>query len=158
MREPIERAWSHAKMILGQHGRRDIKGIPEKEFIDFLSSEPSLRRGRYMEVINRWSQYYRDDSLLVLYFDDIVNRPEEVIDDVLKCIGLNAISENMHTKLHMTVHPGQKMDIPDNIFQVLFRIYQPEMKSMALKLGGVTKEWLASSETRNRSLGNHYRI
>ena len=150
IREPIERSWSHAKMILGLHGYIPTADISHNKFIDFLKSEPSLRRGRYSEIIDRWRMFYPADSFFLLYFDDLSENPERLVSDTLKFLGLGPMTEQMRNVLHVAVHKGQNMDIPDTLYLKLFELYEPELRLLARRYGGIAQKWLSNASRRNQ--------
>ena len=152
MREPIERAWSHAKMILGQHGYRSISKISEKKFIEFLHSEPSLRRGQYSQIIKRWETFYPAESFLRLYFDDVSENPELLVNKVIDFLGVGPMSEEMHAIIHKEIHKGQDLDIPDTIYLELFELYEQEMQVLASKYGGIAQRWFSNASNKNKEI------
>ena len=152
MREPIERAWSHAKMILGQHGFTPTDNISEGKFIEFLRGEASLRRGQYGQIIKRWKTFYPAESILCLYFDEISQNPELLIHEVINFLGLGPMSEEMYAMIHKEVHKGQDMKIPDTIYLELFNLYEQEMKELAAKNGGIAQKWYLNAENKNREI------
>lgn len=148
MRNPIERAWSHAKMVLGQHGKRPITNITEQEFLDYLHSEPSQRRGRYLETIDRWLDYYANEAFLPLFFEDIAQDPEQLMSVVLGFLGLNGLSSEMLDVSRTAVHKGQELGMNDAIFARLYDLYEPDMRLMAKRYGGVPQQWLDHASLR----------
>src|SRR5262245_2528584 len=57
MRNPVERAWSHALMSLVKHARRTIEEIPQSRFYThFLRHR---ERGHYSKILDRWLRVFR---------------------------------------------------------------------------------------------------
>ena len=55
MRNPIERAWSHAVMFLTTRQGRSYEDVSLAEFQEFLDSPPSTERSDYEKIIARWT-------------------------------------------------------------------------------------------------------
>lgn len=144
MRNPIERAWSHAKMILGKHGFRSVSDITEKEVAEFISGKPSCLRGGYTQMIDRWNSRFPDDQVLLFFFDDIVANPLAIVDKVLDFIGVDNVSDEMQKILNSTVHKGEEMTMPDNIVRLLYEEYESELVELTNWDGEAPKSWLVS--------------
>jgi len=107
LRDPIERAWSHFQM--GR--RRDTEHREFAQVIETLLTEDALQSGRSLPVPEHtggfesesdfyvtWSEYGRilakyttcfdPKQILVLYTEDLENKPQETLDRLLEFIGL----------------------------------------------------------------------
>jgi hypothetical protein len=108
LRDPVDRAISH------YHHSRAI-GLEPLGLEEALSAEPErlagelerlradphadsvalrhhsyIARGRYAEQLTRWLDVFADEQLLVLRFEDLVERPEAVLRAVFGHLGLPA--------------------------------------------------------------------
>src|SRR4029077_15793488 len=57
IRNPIDRAWSHAKKDLLRNRKRRFDDVSEAEFRAFFSDPYQLRCARYAEQCDRWSAH-----------------------------------------------------------------------------------------------------
>jgi hypothetical protein len=81
LRDPVERAWSHYVYD------RDAGHSPERfeEIVQTAGQTAEhyyVRMGRYVQHLRRWSTLVPREQLLVLWFDDLRDRPEQVWRDV----------------------------------------------------------------------------
>jgi len=75
-RDPVERAWSHAKKDILHHlNKRSYDEVSKKEFLDFFSLPYQLACGRYKDMMSKWLRHVKKENLFVLNFDDIVRDP-----------------------------------------------------------------------------------
>ena len=79
LRHPVERAWSNAVMQL-QLGSRP--GVGDNELRRHFESRGSTSRTAYLETLDRWSARFSPDRFFVGFFEDIVLRPVELLDEV----------------------------------------------------------------------------
>lgn len=88
IRNPVERAWSSAKMALG---RAEMKFCEASDawFIDHFNSKGSLLRGDYEACLRRWIEVYSAEQVLVLKFEDIKQTPDDVLSKCCHHIGIN---------------------------------------------------------------------
>src|SRR5262249_1211051 len=75
IRDPVERAWSHAKKDLARNKGRQLGDVSEQEFERFFTDPYQRQCAHYAENIDNWSAYLRPGHLLIGLFDDIDARP-----------------------------------------------------------------------------------
>ena len=88
VRDPIERAWSHALMELLQVRERRFENTPSDEFIAHFNSPASRQRGDYLTIIDNWLCHYRREQLFIGFYDDLTARPQLLLADILQHIGI----------------------------------------------------------------------
>ena len=79
LRNPIDRAWSHAKMELVRDKGRKFEDVPEKEFIDFFQDSYIESCGNYTAIIENWSSMLKAENIFTGIFDDISKSPHELL-------------------------------------------------------------------------------
>jgi len=98
LREPISRAFSEYQMIMNVD--RSIGS-----FSDCLIERPRLLdKGRYAVQLEAWFDAMGRDNVLVLFFDDIRDRPGEVLATLSNFLGLKTPIESGYEK--RTVNAG----------------------------------------------------
>jgi hypothetical protein len=89
MRDPVERAWSQAVMELVVRGGRALHEVPESEFLAFLESERSVSRGHYCRMLDNWLSWFPSEQLWVGFFEDIRERPRELMSELFAHLGVS---------------------------------------------------------------------
>jgi len=99
LRNPVDRAYSHYWMSR-ERGREDLS------FVDALAAEPErlatggkaagvyhsyVHRGHYMEQLQRLCTHYPRESLLVVLFEDLCDRPVETFQTVCRFLQLDEL-------------------------------------------------------------------
>lgn len=90
-RDPVERAYSHYKREVQTHGVKD-------QFYNLINeSDHFIKPGRYYTHINRFREYFPDDQLLILLFEEFVDSPQVVLDRIQDFLGLTEKFEDINS-------------------------------------------------------------
>lgn len=90
MRHPVERAYSHYAVIMAW--RCTTKGLPPLTLAGALREYPTiLDTSSYARQIERYLEYFDRRSILLLLLDDVRSRPEAVMDQVQRFVGVEPI-------------------------------------------------------------------
>lgn len=90
MRNPVDRAWSHAVMKLSREKRRPMESVPNSEIIGFLKSDACRRAGDYAVMIGNWTTVFPAERLFVAAYEDVSNTPVELLQRVFSHLGVSA--------------------------------------------------------------------
>ena len=90
IRNPVERAWSHAKMYFVQERKRRLEAVSDKEFAAFFSRRDQLRCAQYIRNMDRWLSCIDKESLFVGWFDDLERQPRKLLLDVMSLLGVKS--------------------------------------------------------------------
>jgi len=137
LRDPIERNWSHIRMI--------ARSLPDETPADLrrIASFPDvMARADYATIIARWSNFVPSQRNLILFMDDIATRPNILMADVCKFLGVE-FNEAFFKRLAKPTHVGEKLDIPPEIYELLkeqLRPFYAEISRLYPELGS---KWTA---------------
>jgi hypothetical protein len=114
LRNPIDRAWSHAVMNLATKTNRAIADIPAAEFYAHFTSASSVKRGCYPAILDNWFSVFPREQLFVGMFDDITARPQDLLSDVFDHLGVATpadwtpfpYQQVIHARVNGTRRPG----------------------------------------------------
>ncbi len=84
LRNPVERAYSHYWHLVSN-------GLTHRKFDDLIHSDPGtiLQRGLYKEQLKRFQDYFPQNQIFVLIFENFIRNTSEKLKDVLKFIDIN---------------------------------------------------------------------
>jgi hypothetical protein len=84
LRNPVDRAYSQYVLMRARH---DIKGL---SFEQAIANENGriLRRGIYVDQLERWVKYFPRKQMLVLRSEDLFHKTQETFERVLGFIGV----------------------------------------------------------------------
>jgi hypothetical protein len=135
IRNPIERAWSHAKKDLARKHQRRIEDVSDTELQEFFSDDYQLRCARSTEQFDNWSACLREGHLLVGVFDDIASRPETLLLDVMRFLGVRAERKYVGGLARAAVNPTETSVIPEQHRRFLEDLLAPELDALQERFG-----------------------
>lgn len=89
IRNPIERAWSHAVMNLVKSKGCRVEDVDESTFFDYFTRSALHRQGGYLGVIERWLSVFREDQLFIATLEMIKMEPQRVLAEIFTHIGVS---------------------------------------------------------------------
>jgi hypothetical protein len=134
LRDPIERNWSHIRMIARAEGRTDLLRI---------ATYPDLEgHANYPAVLERWHAAVPAARVLVVFADDIVEHPEYVIETVCDYLKID-FSKKYFPKLRTPVHVGDPAEIPEDLYDLLRVRLRPIYDRMLQIYPDIGRRWIA---------------
>jgi hypothetical protein len=123
VRDPVERAWSKAKMNLMKHKGQSYDMMPREVFFETFDDIQKAWIS-YRETIAAWRRHFRD--VFVGLFDDLQEDPESFYCSVCRFLGIeNAPPRN--DRLKTVVNKGIRLDAPEEYRAYLFAQYEAEI-------------------------------
>jgi hypothetical protein len=157
LRNPIERAWSHAKMrVLNQKRKEhtlkgtpiDVDSMPDEWYIEHFHSSNSLRRGDYESCLRNWHGAYDPQQLRVLLYDDLLGDPRRFLQECCRHLGVDAFpyagmeEDVLRRRVGTTVHS----EIRPSLLHELQGLYAGKIASLSDYLGqDLVRLWLDST-------------
>ncbi len=142
MRNPIERAWSHAVMDITKRGRqrKPTAEVTEEEFRRHIDGQASRQRGDYLGTLDRWLVHFAERQLFVGFLEDVNARPRFVLRRVFRFLG---VDEDAHVPVRQQpVHRGNAQSMPTAWARQLADRYLPMLEQLADRFGGHARRWL----------------
>lgn len=111
LRDPIERAWSHAKKTLIR-GKQNNATVTIEELEAYLKSSGQRQRADYASMIAMWKKHLRPGHLHVDLYDRIASEPKELLADIERFLGVTtqALFFNRHLNIKLNPTPEIPMD------------------------------------------------
>lgn len=161
LRNPVERAWSHALMDLGARRGRRPEEIQADEVISFLEQEHAARRSDYLAILDAWLDVFPEEQLLVGFFDEVQHHPRELLERVFQHISVSTDVDWTLFPLGDRIVPGVSPDrkghtvevaqgavpdaerhpAPQAVQRWLRSRYEGDLQRLAARLGGPTTRW-----------------
>jgi hypothetical protein len=141
MRNPIDRAWSSAKMALGRAEMVQDEAS-DQWFIDHFNSRSSLARGDYESCIRNWRSVYPSDQILLLRYEMIEFQPVALVNTCLNHLGLEDYLLPENSELFTTrIFAGDATQIRPRLLETLSNIYSDQIESLSQYLEQDFSEW-----------------
>jgi hypothetical protein len=135
IRDPVDRAWSHAKKDLVRKRNLRVEDVTESEFQQFFTDQYQLRCARYTEHIDNWSACLRQGHLLVCRFDDIAGRPEGLLADVMAFLGVRSDLRYIGTLAREAVNPTASPKVPEQYRRFLEELLRKDIAALKERFG-----------------------
>lgn len=144
LRNPIERAWSHAVMDLSILSGRDIREVSEAEFIQHFDGSESRLRGDYMRVMDIWQSVYSEEQFFIGFIEDVANQPEKLLHRVFHFLGVGEAGDSVGGQSRRKVHEGGHSRIPASYMQYLEDLYRDPIIQLSRYFEGQEAEYVKS--------------
>lgn len=141
IRNPIERAWSSAKMAL-KRAEMEIHEASDQWFLDHFRSQGSMLRGNYESCLRNWYEVYPDDQLLVAMFDELQQDPASLLRRCFHHIGVSEDNYPWPTDLTAKVFPTAQDHLPQQLRTELQGLYTDKIASLEKMLKIKLSHWL----------------
>jgi hypothetical protein len=135
IRNPIERAWSHAKKDLVRNRRRRFEDVSAEEFRTFFSDAYQLRCAHYVQQHEHWSARLKSGHLFVGIFDEIATRPEAMLLDVMRFLGVRSERRYIARGVRNPVNPTEAARIPDQHRRFLEDLLGDDLRKLHDRFG-----------------------
>ena len=128
VRDPVERAWSHAKKDLVRGRDRAADDVA---LLDFIRSPDQLRRADYRGIIDRWRRHLAPGRLFVAPYARIANEPAALLDDISNFLGIRRLggASRRHVTTRQNVTEGG--GVPDHLRPEVEAALAPALASCA---------------------------
>lgn len=141
MRNPIDRAWSQALMNLVVRDKQAFDAVSDQAFLDHFRHERSIIRGDYNRILDHWLAVFPKEQMLVGFFEDISERPTEILTQVFDHIGVSRDVDWTAFPCQQVVHSGVGARLPAKFRAELERIYEPEIEQLMEQFGSRISHW-----------------
>jgi hypothetical protein len=141
IRNPIDRAWSAAKMALG-YAQMTVEEASDQWFLDHFHSLASRTRSDHEACLRNWRGAYPKDSLLVLRFEDLAREPEQFLARCCRHLQIADFHEAGEEPLLTHVHKGEPVPLPASLRPTLHQLYAEKILSLGRYLDEDFSSWL----------------
>jgi hypothetical protein len=141
LRNPIERAWSQAVMNLVKIAGKPAEQVTEDEFIAHLEHERVVQRGDYLTMLNNWQRFFPAEQLHVRFFEDIAERPQELLRAIFRHLGVSSDVDFSQFPYRQVVFKGVEVPMPDRVRRLLEDRYRADIEALYRRFGPPIAPW-----------------
>jgi hypothetical protein len=139
IRNPIERAWSHAAMNLMKFSGKKMEEISNSKFRrHFIRSRG---RGDYPAILDRWLKIFPSEQLYVGFFEDISLCPKKLLSEVFAHLGVSQDVDWKSFPYQRVINKGPKVPIPEQHRNFLELMYGPAIEDLYQRFGSKVENW-----------------
>lgn len=127
IRNPVARAWSHAKYFFINQSTKTFADYSGKEFKNFFNIDYQIACGRFTEIIKNWSSLLKEDNLFVGSFYDIGKFPDQLLLRVFNFLGVRSDSKYIGPLARERIHSTEKIEMPGKYRKMLEEMFRDEL-------------------------------
>jgi hypothetical protein len=142
MRDPIERAWSQARMNLVKLTDREYDEVPDEKFLDHFTQSRSLKRGDSLQILENWLTVFPEDQLHVDFFARIDDDPQGLLKDVFSFLGVTTDVDWKNLPYNEVIFSGPKRKMPAHLRSFLEDLYAADLRRLHDRFGDPVRPWL----------------
>ncbi len=140
VRDPVERAWSHAKLTLGKQMGRKMADVPVAEIEKYLRDPYVLGCGLYTRFVAKWGQHMPNERIMLRDFDDIGTGPVRMLCDVMTHLGVRSDAKYVRSLDKGTNRSEATGGVPEPYRSLLASYYKEEIERIRDEWG-IGKGW-----------------
>lgn len=142
LRDPVERLWSHIRMIAKRHIGMDgdMRKLADRRFNRFLRGQEQdiEARGDYRSIIDRLDAAIDPSRLCLAFYETLFSQPQ--IDRLCAFIGIEAVDG----KFGRRVHEGVSLEMSEDQKIRARAFLAPQYDYVAARLGPLPEAWQAN--------------
>jgi len=152
LRNPMDRAWSHAVKDLLRRRNRNISQVPEETFRRFFEEESCMKRSDYVNTLANWNRVFPRRQIFVGFYDDILNDPRKLLGELFTFLEISTDEVEDISSVYDRANPAAFNidDIPAGLSRFLAEQYEPLLRTMREMFGGYASEWHEQAVQRLR--------
>ncbi len=135
IRDPVDRAWSHAKKDLVRKTGRKVEQVPADEFREFFRDEYQISCANYVRNHDHWESRLQPHHLYVGAFEEITRRPHEFLLEVMSFLGVESDPRYIASDVHEEVNPTAKSSVPAEYRAYLEDLFDDEIAALEARFG-----------------------
>ena len=133
LRNPIERAWSHAIMDLVARPHRPYEEVEKEEFIRHFNADYAIKRGDYTTILDNWLSVFPREQLYLGLFTDIVKSPKQLLLEIFNHLSVSPEIDWDKLPYNKIIHKNPEIGIPPELKAILEKIYLPKIEILSDK-------------------------
>ncbi len=142
LRNPVDRAWSHSKMVLCKIQGKPFDSITNKEWVAHFDGVKSKKRGAYAQVHRDWLEVFGEDRIYVGFYEQIGQEPEALLRGIMTFLGVSDDVDLSSMPYDRRANVGIQDPIPDDLRRYLEEKYRCEMEECCKVFGDKARDWL----------------
>ncbi|MDG2273519.1 MAG: sulfotransferase [Halioglobus sp.] len=146
MRNPIDRAWSHFLHTYIKNGRKDIGKLSDEEIINTLDYAPSVLLSDYVATIDRWGEYFPSDQILVCFFEEIAESPDDLIERLCQFLDVKSDKSLFQQSSRRNIFKGVNEEMPVRVRAYLSDKFYAQLDTLASRYQSYPIQWLKDAD------------
>lgn len=142
IRDPVDRAWSDLCFGLWYSNGLKADDLLEDVVMNRLMLSWRLAKGDHKTNITNWEQYYSADNFKCIFFEDIRDRPNVLLEEICGFLGIDPEKLPGDGGEKKRVNTVPRVEIPELALTKLCDYYQSQRPWIEQKFGRKLDAWL----------------
>lgn len=135
MRDPVERAWSHARKDFAQYWGQEPEAATLDDLRPFFDSPDVHRRGDYLSCLRAWLDHFPRERFLLSCMEEIITDPRGLLHAHYRFLGVDPSLAKEDPDLAKPVNPRPKSPLPNGVREYLEASLYPQNDALGTLLG-----------------------
>lgn len=136
IRNPLERAWSHAKKDLVRNANVRLEDVTDETFFEFFDQPYQRRCADYRTMIETWTKALKPGHLYIGFQKRITTDPETQLNEIHEFLGIRSGEKYINADALVSVsNPTDGTPPNDRIKQYLEKMFADETTWLADTFG-----------------------
>lgn len=140
LRDPVERLWSEAMMMLVRKRKISYEELEEGVLWEWLTRNRD--RVLYSQVFKEWESAYPPGQLHVGFLEEVKQSPKELLRRVFEHLGVKTDIDWGSLPYSQVVNEGPGVRIPRSYAKTMREWYGQELEWLRCRFGGKVAGWL----------------
>lgn len=130
-RDPVDRAWSKAKMKLCKHQNKSFEDISTEQWHEVFQEEFNCCPS-YVDIIERWKKFFPEDRIHINFYEKLKSEPRNFLQEICDFLQLdiNEFPDYILQNLDNKIGEGISYKIPENFDSYLTQLYNNCIKEI----------------------------
>jgi Sulfotransferase domain len=137
MREPISRAWSHARhncrereAVFKRH-TGSLDEVSEEKWIECVADDWNRLSGDYLGQLQRWLSVFPREQVYLGFFEEIVHSPRRLLREILEFLEIDPSFADSENVILERVNVGIPKNLPPQVHERLVAIHRDRTRNLA---------------------------
>lgn len=145
IRNPIEQVWSHCRVHRLRWKADEGTPLTRVDALLYALQPQTEYYSDYSRVLDTWGSVFGDDRVHVILFDDIAQRPHEVMRDLWSFLGVEDIAL-ADQQVSRAVNKSPEAPMPGIFRGAISARWAPRVRALNERLGGRVDAWVDDLE------------
>ena len=140
IRNPVDRAWSQAKMHFRIYHGQNVREVPERDVLYFFAEH--YKFGCYTASMAVWKKHIPEHRFKIVWFEDIAQKPLKLLGRLCEFLGVSAPNPEDGYPLETKFVKGSEEPMPQNYRRFLEQMFEPEIRALGTQYPHIIDRWM----------------
>ncbi|MBU0459049.1 sulfotransferase [Patescibacteria group bacterium] len=146
IRNPIERAWSQARIKLLQWDKKKAEELKDEDWINEVKSMDSIGWNEYINTLNNWESFYPKEQIFIGFYDEIIECPQDLLLRLFSFLGVSDSLDFIPKNVSERIGEGINIPMPSHLEAFLAQMYNEKIFRLHEYFGGYATRWWEQSQ------------